>query len=508
MERQGGKGYYWLGDRPELTRSLILGEEIVATWDAKVPVQKPCAWLLCLALQSAKNHHAPLPGDHPVFDEERSAESWGHGQFYLERFEPTVRRHVVPGQKGAPDTLVIGLVVRAEKESELDELADREGSEFCFPLSATSDDPQSWAQLEFFAEMFSCFYAIQVEPYLGSPFILHAPITHSFHELDDLARVRSAQDLPPGDGDEDRPRPQPEEVAANRMAFIERVCHEWGLRGADEIDRLVETARDEVRTEREREERDAEEIQRLVAAELAGEAAEPVDAEWSSTAPLASEIPRLLGPSDASQQSEAPHPSAPPQSAVQRDPRDRDFAAYQAAGLVGAPEDLKAPVPPAVADKVKKAILDVLQQEGPVEELRLGKLVANAFGIKRVRASRIEVVLEHVPGEQRRSSEFGAFIWPPSLRPDTWSYFQRQQSGEEGTRAIKEISPEEVRNALLYLVETEGGISRPDAIADLAAIFGVKRVSKGVRERLDSLISHSLASGDCTEEGGRLIAAN
>ena len=249
------------------------------------------------------------------------------------------------------------------------------------------------------------------------------------------------------------------------------------------------------------------------------------DGDWRSTAPLPEEIPRpgttggaaaawvqnalqereavrccvLDGDSGGADTEPVPEPVA-----VERDPRELDFRPFEPRQVVGTSEELKSPLSGPVAARVDAAIKEVLEAEGPIEEQRLAKFVANLFGIQRVRAERIEVVLGRVSGKARRATDLGSFLWPEGLSPESWRGFRRQERGQSGARSVEEIAPEEIRNALLYLVETGVGISRSDAVAELAEAFGIKRVSKGIRARLEAVIDLAVGEGSCTEDAGRL----
>jgi hypothetical protein len=249
------------------------------------------------------------------------------------------------------------------------------------------------------------------------------------------------------------------------------------------------------------------------------------DGGWRSTAPLLDEIPRLATPRGAagawvqralrereairccvldgdSDAVDATLVSKP--AVVERDPREFHFQPFEPGRIVGRPEELKAPLDDSAAARVDAAIREVLEAEGPIEEQRLAKFVANGFGIQRVRAERIEVVLSRVPREVRRAAALGGFLWPEELDPEAWRGFRRQEPGQSSARSVEEIAPEELRNALLYLVETGVGIGRSDAVAELAELFGIKRVSKGIRSRLEAAIDLAIEEGSCREESGRL----
>jgi hypothetical protein len=249
------------------------------------------------------------------------------------------------------------------------------------------------------------------------------------------------------------------------------------------------------------------------------------DGGWRSTAPLLDEIPRLATPRGAagawvqralrereairycvldgdSDAVDATLVSKP--AVVERDPREFHFRPFEPGRVVGRPEELKAPLDDSAAARVDAAIREVLEAEGPIEEQRLAKFVANLFGIQRVRAERIEVVLSRVPREVRRATALGGFLWPEGLDPEAWRRFRRQEPGQSSARSVEEVAPEELRNALLYLVETGVGIGRSDAVAELAELFGIKRVSKGIRSRLEAAIDLAIEEGSCREESGQL----
>jgi hypothetical protein len=206
------RGYLWLGSDRGHVRSLIVGEEFMISRDGTVADPAPCSWLLSLARQSAENSHHPVPS-HPEILDQDGLENPSTGTWPVEFFEPTVRKHVIKGEGGTPDVLIVGLVIRSEKQGEL---TNREGTDFAVVLSATSDDPQTWSHLEYFAVQYECFYEKQVQPFIGRPIRGYPAIDCAFYSIEDFAGIGVGAELPPGESQS----VSQEQMHANIEAFI------------------------------------------------------------------------------------------------------------------------------------------------------------------------------------------------------------------------------------------------------------------------------------------------
>jgi hypothetical protein len=216
-----GSGYIW-NEQNGFVRSLIIGEEFICFRDAiNTNANDPCAWLPNLAWQCKGNQHLAIPDRESLQATPSLSKAGGDGNWPVELLEPTVRQHVVRTPAGSPDHLIIGLAIRDEYK---EHFTDREGSEFCLPLHASSDDPQAWTHLEFFAELYAGFYEKQVAPFIGRPFRLYPNADHVFRRLDDLSGIRSAVDLPIGDPESGTPSFEEGEIRANVESFIDQAC--------------------------------------------------------------------------------------------------------------------------------------------------------------------------------------------------------------------------------------------------------------------------------------------
>ncbi|GAB3140784.1 DUF3320 domain-containing protein [Micromonospora sonneratiae] len=102
---------------------------------------------------------------------------------------------------------------------------------------------------------------------------------------------------------------------------------------------------------------------------------------------------------------------------------------------------------------VRKALWEILAAEGPIEQHRLARLTLARFEYTRVRADRRAAVLALVDPELvREHPEVGTFVWPTGVNPLTWRGIRVTQVSTD--RAIGEVPPEEVANALVHVVRS------------------------------------------------------
>ena len=149
------------------------------------------------------------------------------------------------------------------------------------------------------------------------------------------------------------------------------------------------------------------------------------------------------------------------------------------------------PGPMATAN-VRRIINTVIEAEGPIHQDRLAKLVAGAFGLNRVGEDRRRAIQRAVPQEYRRLGD-DDFYWPTDVEPSSWRMVRRPENG--ASRPLEEVSLVEIGNALLIVAEESGGSGKEDLKRDSLALFGGRRLTAAVSERLDAAIDRAVAQG-------------
>jgi very-short-patch-repair endonuclease len=263
--------------------------------------------------------------------------------------------------------------------------------------------------------------------------------------------------------DRDRLRQQ---VLEARGWIIHRVWStDWFKDRLGQIDRLIRLvdeartrAREEQETERETRARAAEEAARRVADEAAAAA--------RATTALPADVP------------EAPYVR----------PAAEGYRVAPGAGRFAGSELLEAPM-----TQLARAVVDVVEVEAPIHET---DLVARVAGMWETRAgSRIQARIR----EAAQSAERGRLI---RRRGDFYwnsrdAFVVRSRAG---TRiAADRIAPEEYDHALLTVLASGHGFTRPQLTSEVRALLGFGRSGPALDEAVNAAVDRLLASGKVGE---------
>lgn len=134
---------------------------------------------------------------------------------------------------------------------------------------------------------------------------------------------------------------------------------------------------------------------------------------------------------------------------------------------------------------VSQQLIDVIEAEGPIEVARLTRVVARRFGLAVVRTARAQEITKLIPSGQLRNGPLGDFVWPTGLEAATWTGFRTVDP--DATRTLDEIAPEEIANAMKWLLVQQPAASQDELLRGTAAIFGITRLGAKVRSRLEAV---------------------
>ena len=152
----------------------------------------------------------------------------------------------------------------------------------------------------------------------------------------------------------------------------------------------------------------------------------------------------------------------------------------------------------AAATRVTRALAAAVDAEGPVHTDRLARLVARSFGLDRVTDARRAAILRHLPPDLRRD-DAEPVVWPADPDPDTWTGFRRTPPDVE--RPLAHVPLREIANAMVALCGAAAGMSRDELRRSALAVFGGRRLTIGLTERLDAALDLGLATGRLTIAG-------
>lgn len=154
-------------------------------------------------------------------------------------------------------------------------------------------------------------------------------------------------------------------------------------------------------------------------------------------------------------------------------------------------------------EAVRAALRDGIAAEGPIHRERLARLTGNAFGLARVRQDRIEAIAALIPTDYQATPD--GFVWPAGIEPTSWRGYRRTKPGAD--RPLEHVALDEIANAMQALTAAAMGIEREELYREALEIFGGRRLTEGLRQRMALAADHGLATGRLVEDGDLLRSA-
>ena len=154
-----------------------------------------------------------------------------------------------------------------------------------------------------------------------------------------------------------------------------------------------------------------------------------------------------------------------------------------------------------------RAVLEaVVEAEGPIHTVRLAKLVCAEFDLNKVNGQRAASVLKLID-RKKFHVDREAFVWPASLDPKIWDGYR--EADETEPRKIEHVSLVEIGNAMTDLCRDAAGLEPEELKKQAVRVFGGKRVTAGIGQRLDVALEAALDNGKLAlDRNGLLIAGH
>jgi hypothetical protein len=157
---------------------------------------------------------------------------------------------------------------------------------------------------------------------------------------------------------------------------------------------------------------------------------------------------------------------------------------------------------PKVREQMGALFKSILSAEAPIEVHRFTRLVALSFGLERLREQRHKDLLAMVNPKLIEQTELGDFIWLTSRHAAGYVTYRRSSTEQ---RDLAEVSTVELMNALEDVLLMAGSLTKDEAIREAAVMFGVERLTAGVRQHLEKLVDITVAEARVRVADGRLF---
>jgi hypothetical protein len=150
---------------------------------------------------------------------------------------------------------------------------------------------------------------------------------------------------------------------------------------------------------------------------------------------------------------------------------------------------------------IRRYTQDILATEGPTALDRLTLIIARRFGFRRLGVQKRVEIEAIVRAQGKITTEGAEFAWPPDIDPATWGGIRRTVKPED--RGFQEISPQELSNAMTYLLGSALSMTRPDLERETLNLFGYVRMTDAARTWLAFGVDLAIAQGRMREVHGR-----
>ncbi len=198
-----------------------------------------------------------------------------------------------------------------------------------------------------------------------------------------------------------------------------------------------------------------------------------------------------------------PSPAPPPVRTVEGLVGQESYVSWNSP-ILGRTEVLDA-LPDARATKaVREALEQAVAAEGPIHLDALAKLVANSFQLSRVNANRANAILRALPSDLTPTPN-EPFAWPRDRSPGTWTGFRTSTNGD--ARPLENVALKEISNAMVALCADCAGMNAEELHREALAVFGGRRLTTGISDRLAQALSLTQRDRRLIERGEIFVAA-
>jgi hypothetical protein len=223
-------------------------------------------------------------------------------------------------------------------------------------------------------------------------------------------------------------------------------------------------------------------------------------ADGPGPGPAADALTPEPGPGAPDHESSGAGPGA---EAPDRESGGAEFVPWvvRAAGTV---DVLDALPQPRAAARVAGVLAAIVAAEGPVHADRLARLAGNALGLERVSESRRTAILGCLPPTVR-VDDLEPVVWPDGVDPAAWTGVRRTPGGVD--RPLVHVPLREIVNAMVAQTTASAGMSRTELHRATLAVFGGRRLTPGLAERLDAAVELGRTIGRLTGDEGTIRPA-
>ena len=144
---------------------------------------------------------------------------------------------------------------------------------------------------------------------------------------------------------------------------------------------------------------------------------------------------------------------------------------------------------------VRRQIEEIIQTEGPIYESLLKKRITKAWGFARAGGNIAAVLRDCLPDDLTTTANADEPVyWPGKVSPDEYRDY-RVGTDRDSKRAIDEIPPEELANAMVEVLVDFASCEHDVLFRETIRLFGLNTLTAKARQYLEYAVSVLRNSG-------------
>lgn len=148
--------------------------------------------------------------------------------------------------------------------------------------------------------------------------------------------------------------------------------------------------------------------------------------------------------------------------------------------------------------RIKASINMILMQEAPISKMAVSRKILNSMGISRV-GPRLSAYFDVIYNEisVKQTGDTNVFLWNEKQDPYTYSDYRPNSN-----RDALEIAPEEISNAMRFLLDSKGSMTMHELYRNTARIFNFSRLGNNVVTSMRDGLGNGVMRGIINIDGG------
>jgi hypothetical protein len=122
-----------------------------------------------------------------------------------------------------------------------------------------------------------------------------------------------------------------------------------------------------------------------------------------------------------------------------------------------------------------------------------------------VTESRRRAILDQLPPALLKD-DVEVVVWPPGVTPQEWTGYRRTPEGSD--RPLEHVPLREIVNAMASVARAAAGMPAAELHRAVLGIFGGRRLTAGITERLDAALELGVKSRRLQMDSGGVVTTS